>query len=82
MRGLRHLPVLNHLPHLLLGREPVIEGMLADKPALTSGQPVQTHNMSKLTWHQAQHLDGQYVRLSFVVNGRVSEDASRMMADA
>jgi len=34
MRGLRHLPVLNHLPHLLLGREPVIEGLLADKPAL------------------------------------------------
>jgi hypothetical protein len=33
-----HLPVLNHLPHLLLGREPVIEGMLADKPALLSNE--------------------------------------------
>jgi hypothetical protein len=41
--------------------------LLADGPAANSGH-IQTHDLGKLTWHQAQHLNGQPVRVIFVVD--------------
>jgi hypothetical protein len=42
---------------------------LAEFPEATIGPAVPTHDMGKMTWHEARQLSGQAVRVVFTVKG-------------
>src|SRR5438093_1355463 len=48
--------------------------LLASLPAPTSPAPVQTHDLGRLTFRQAEALSGQLVCVTFVVDGGLADD--------
>ncbi len=55
--------------------------VMADVPASLPAR-IQTRNLSRLTFRQAQQLDGQPARVAFTVDSLEGEDAGCVLVDA